>query len=76
MRLHATFATFAPTQRAGVPFDVKLDCPSSLLDLIDALKIPLETVHLAILNGRVTHDRTHPLKDGDRIGLFPPVGGG
>ena len=76
VRLYATFAEYSPTGRAGDPFDVCLEVPSSLLNLIDKLMIPAEDVHLSIVNGRVIHDRSLRLNEADRIGLFPPVGGG
>ena len=76
VRLYATFAEYAPTKRAGDAFDVAVKDSSTLLDLITQLMIPVEDVHLTIVNGRVIHDRTLHLSEGDRIGLFPPVGGG
>jgi molybdopterin converting factor small subunit len=39
------------------------------------LGIPSEKIKLTMVNGRgVSLD--HPVRDGDRVGLFPPVGGG
>ena len=76
IRLFATFAAFAPTQRAGDPFFVDCGSDSSLANLINKLGIPGKEVHLAIINGRPVHDRSHQLADNDRVGLFPPVGGG
>lgn len=76
VRLYATFAIYAPTKRAGDPFHVEIQATDSLGDLIDYLGIPAEEVHLAIVNGRPVHDRSERLQAGDRVGLFPPVGGG
>jgi len=76
VRLYATFAQYAPTQRAGDPFNVELELDASLTGLIRELGIPEEDVHLTIVNGRPVHDRSQQLQDNDRIGLFPPVGGG
>jgi sulfur carrier protein ThiS len=43
--------------------------------LLENLKVPLETVKLVFLNG--THAKGHEvLRDGDRLGVFPPVAGG
>jgi sulfur carrier protein ThiS len=43
--------------------------------LLENLKVPLETVKLVFLNG--THAKGNEvLKDGDRLGVFPPVAGG
>ena len=43
--------------------------------LIRDLAIPAETVKLIFINGKKA-DRDQVLRDGDRLGLFPPVGGG
>ena len=76
VRLYATFAEFGPTQRAGDPFNTAIEDSASLMDLIHKLKIPEDDVHLTIVNGRIIHDRSQLLQEGDRVGLFPPVGGG
>ena len=76
VRLYATFAEYAPTQRAGDPFDVELDAGGSVSQLIIAIGVPEAEVHLAIINGRIIHDRSATLAQNDRVALFPPVGGG
>ena len=76
VRLYATFAEHAPTRRAGDAFDVQLAEGASVADLMHKLGIPEAEVHLAIVNGRIVHDRSLRLSEADRIGLFPPVGGG
>ncbi len=76
VRLYATFAKFGPSQRAGDPFDMELEESASLTDLIRKLGIPGGNVHLTIINGRIVHDRSQLLQEGDRVALFPPVGGG
>ena len=76
VRLYATFARFAPSRKAGEPFDVDLAEAASITDLICHLLIPETDVHLVMIDGRIVHDRSAPLTDGTRIGLFPPVGGG
>jgi molybdopterin converting factor small subunit len=43
--------------------------------LLENLRVPLETVKLIFLNG--IHARENEvLKEGDRLGVFPPVAGG
>jgi len=76
VRLYATFVKYAPTQHAGDPFDVEVDDFASLTELIRKLGIPEDEVHLAIVNGLIAHDRSQFLHQGDRVALFPPVGGG
>lgn len=44
-------------------------------DVIQKLNIPLEEVKVVFVNGEHSSLDT-PLKDGDRIGIFPAIGGG
>lgn len=76
VRLYATFARYAPSQRAGEPFQTDIEDSASLTDLIHKLGIPAAEVHLIMVNGRIVHDRLLRVSEADRIGLFPPVGGG
>lgn len=49
--------------------------PVRVEDLCNDLKIPAEAVKIAMINGkRVGMD--HHVEKGDRVALFPPVGGG
>ena len=53
----------------------KLPAPGTAGDLIRALGIPGEEVALIFVNGAHAA-KTTALRDGDRVGLFPAVGGG
>jgi len=44
-------------------------------DICLHLGIPSEKIKLAMVNGRSV-SRDHAIRDGDRVALFPPVGGG
>lgn len=44
-------------------------------EILDYLRIPREEVAIILINGRYSAIDT-PLKDGDILALFPPVGGG
>jgi len=48
---------------------------TSVSDLLDRLGAPHEEAKLIFINGRRGNLSTI-LKDGDRLGIFPPVGGG
>lgn len=67
------FATF----RQGREKNYILELPqeSSILTVLDMLKIKEEDASILLLNGR-DGDASRPLKDGDILALFPPVGGG
>lgn len=48
---------------------------TTIKTLLEELKVPLETVKLIFINGvHAKHDDV--LKEGDRVGVFPPVAGG
>jgi len=76
VRLYATLAAARPNLRAGEPIDLELRDEATLSDLLGGLGIEPRAVHLAIINGRPVHDRACRLSAGDRVALFPPVGGG
>jgi sulfur carrier protein ThiS len=76
VRLYATLAGHLPGTGPGDLVVRELPAESLLVDLLQELKIPEDAVHLAIVDGRMIHDRTVRLRDGARIALFPPIGGG
>jgi len=76
VRLFASLERFVPGSRAGEPFVVELDDGASWASLLDAIGVDGNRIHLAYVNGRAVSDRSRGLSDGDRVGLFPPVGGG
>ena len=54
---------------------LKLRAGTSVSDVVERLAIPEMEIHLLFVNGRVASlDQT--LHDGDRLALFPPIGGG
>jgi molybdopterin converting factor small subunit len=71
--LYATLRSFGLEGKG----DFRLDMPagSKVIDIIEKLGIPREEVKLAMING-VLKDVDHVLNEGDRVGFFPPVGGG
>ena len=75
VRLYAGLRTEL-VRSSGDVFSVPLAEGATLSDLFSHLGIRPDLVHLAIVNGRIHHDRAARLADGDRVALFPPVGGG
>ncbi len=53
---------------------IEIEDNSTVKDLLDNLEIDKETT-IVIVNGK-SQLLDHKLKSGDRVGLFPPVGGG
>ena len=75
VRLYAGLHTES-VRSSGDVFTVPLAEGATISDLFSHLGIRPDLVHLAIVNGRILHDRAARLADGDRVALFPPVGGG
>ena len=75
VRLHASLERIRPELKAGEAFPLDLKEGTSVGRMAEELGIPKKGVHLVLVNGR-TRPLDHPLSDGDRVALFPPVGGG
>jgi molybdopterin converting factor small subunit len=75
VKLYATLHRYAEGKQAGAPFDVELPAVATLRDLIHQLKIPSEETRITFVNG-IIQEADCRLKDGDTVGMFPPIGGG
>ena len=68
------FATLR--QDASAPLQrLKLRARTSVSDVVKRLALPQEEIHLVFVNGHVA-SLDQLLQDGDRLALFPPIGGG
>jgi len=74
VRLFATLRGYAQSAPRGV---LTIDMPEggTTADLIAKLGINADEVHLLMVNG-LNSPLSQALAEGDRVGLFPPVGGG
>jgi molybdopterin synthase sulfur carrier subunit len=70
LNLYASLARFVP--RTG-PMEV--DGETTILGLLRRLDVPLEKVKIIFLNG-IHASGNETLREGDRVGVFPPVAGG
>jgi len=52
-----------------------IDQGISIFDLLEQIKMPREKAKLIFING-VKAELTSTLEGGERVGIFPPVGGG
>ena len=75
VRLYATLRKYHPGPSIGDPLVIKLDVKANLDSLLNKLKIPKEEVKVILVNGR-REQEDYPLQDGDRVGIFSPIGGG
>ncbi len=71
LKLFATLAPYLPenADHFHIPDGTTVQA------LITDLQLPSDAVKLIFVNGR-KQETTYVLKPGDRLGLFPPVGGG
>jgi len=61
--------------RHGEPRQIEIDGTTTIADLLARVGIPKEEVTSALVNGR-HKSIDYRLQSGDRVSLFPPVGGG
>jgi len=75
MRLYASLQDYLPDKGEGYVCSVELPDGSTIQDLFEKFNIPVDAVKVMFRNG--LHARADEiLKDGDRVGAFPPVAGG
>jgi molybdopterin synthase sulfur carrier subunit len=75
VKLFASLARFSPGGLPGTPFEVNLPDSACVQDLVEQLGIPMEETRVSFVNGLI-QDPDWLLKQGDEVGIFPPVGGG
>ncbi len=75
VKLFATLSQYGTGARAGTPFAVELPENSVVKDLMDLLHIPAEETKVVFINNMI-REPDAALRDGDVVGMFPPVGGG
>jgi sulfur carrier protein ThiS len=75
LNLFATLSRYMPHKAKGNSCTIEVDEGTGVSELLQGLKIPAKEVKLVFLNG--LHAKGDEiLKDGDRVGVFPPLGGG
>jgi len=71
INLFATLSKYSPENSQEYPVGPGM----TISEIIAELDLPADLVKLIFLNG-VKCDAHVELKKGDRLGIFPPVGGG
>jgi sulfur carrier protein ThiS len=71
INLFATLQSYTPHNAACYP----VEAGTSIQKIVEALNIPKDQVQLIFSNG-VRCDASNIVQDGDRIGIFPAIGGG
>ncbi|MBW1748063.1 MAG: MoaD/ThiS family protein [Deltaproteobacteria bacterium] len=72
LKLFATLSRFTPDSRDRYP----IAPGTTVKHLLEKLGVPEDDVRLIFINGIKGHLVASTLTDGDRLGIFPPVGGG
>lgn len=71
LKLFATLVSYLPANAT----ELAIEAGTTIGQLIDRLEIPLPDAKLIFVNG-VRKDLDTMLFGGERVGIFPPVGGG
>ncbi len=74
IRCYATLRELLPEGAEGGVYRYDTD-KTTVEGIADELYLPKDQLHLIIKNG-IRVDLKEKIEDGDRIGFFPPVGGG
>lgn len=71
LKLFATLGTITPENASQFPITDGM----TIRQLIEQLPMSIKDAKLIFVNG-VRTDLSHQLYGGERVGIFPPVGGG
>jgi molybdopterin synthase sulfur carrier subunit len=71
LRLYATLAAQMPPRADHYP----ITSGTTVASLLEQLQVPAMEVKLVFINGKRS-DLHSSLQGGERVGVFPPVGGG
>ena len=76
MRLHlgGHLSWYDPQKRSWL--ELSLSEPTALIELVRQLKLPPEEIALIVVNGHAVSPEEARVSDGDRVELYPPIGGG
>jgi molybdopterin converting factor small subunit len=74
-RLYAGLRKYTPGYGLGDAMELELPDETTLAELYELLEVPPDEVKRTFVNG-LSKAPSHPLSDGDRVALFPPIGGG
>ncbi len=75
VNLFATLVSYKPENTGRESWFMDCMEGTTIAELLMELKVPLDFVKIMFVNGVHASGDT-VLKDGDRLGVFPPVGGG
>jgi len=74
LHLGGHLAFYAPQKQSR--FNVPIDQPTELKVILQKLGVPLAEVAIVAVNGELVDLAASRVNPGDRIELYPPMGGG
>ena len=75
VNLYATLSQYVPDGNKGPTHIVDVPAGTTVSELLNQLGVPTQSAKLIFLDG-MHSDLDTVLKEGNRLGVFPPVGGG
>jgi molybdopterin converting factor small subunit len=75
IRLFATLASYAGQGGMDADGCLEFDGPAVIRDAVQRIGVPEQDIKLVFLNG-VAATLDSAISDKDRVGFFPPIGGG
>lgn len=76
LNLFASLSRFLPQQpQSGFSVLMEIQEGTTVTSLMESLNVPAELPKIIFLNG-IHATETAVLKEGDRLGIFPPLAGG
>jgi molybdopterin synthase sulfur carrier subunit len=76
VRLFASLTRYTPDRTGSLgKFIMEIAEGTTIIDILRRLEVPLDKVRVIFLNGLHAAGE-EVLKEGDRVGVFPPVAGG
>ncbi|MGD1994967.1 MAG: MoaD/ThiS family protein [Anaerolineae bacterium] len=75
VKLFATLRRHYPELEIGEAMPVEIEEEATVRDLLRQLQLPEDQVKIVFANG-IVREADHQLEEGDKLGIFPPVGGG
>ena len=75
VKLYALLRKHHPGPNRSIPLEVVLPDGATVADLVPTLNLPPDLVRSAFINNEAGQ-LDSVLKEGDQVGLFPPVVGG
>jgi len=74
LHLGGHLAFYAPQKQSR--FNIPIDQPTDLGLILQQLGVPLAEVAIVAVNGELVDLASTRVKPGDRVELYPPMGGG